>query len=180
LGKGGGGAPNLFYFRLAMQSLSFHHAIKGGVGPAMWSAVRPSQGGGSGDDDGGGGESVTESGGGVGESAAGRVPVLAGGGGGGGGGHALVLSNMVTASELEDAEEHADILADVRTECEAVAGGDGAVLSVVIPRPGDGETKVSAVLQGGGAVSLGSSGGGVGSVFVLFAAAEGAAAARQV
>jgi hypothetical protein len=177
LGKGGGGAPNLFYFRLAMQSLSFHHAIKGGVGPAMWSAVRPSQGGGSGDDDGGGGESVMESGGGVGESAAGRVPVLAGGGGGG---HALVLSNMVTASELEDAEEHADILADVRTECEAVAGGDGAVLSVVIPRPGDGETKVSAVLQGGGAVSLGSSGGGVGSVFVLFAAAEGAAAARQV
>eukprot|EP01052_Picozoa_sp_SAG31_P001457 SAG31_NODE_49_length_30599_cov_15.615016_17_plen_483_part_00 len=45
----------------------------------------------------------------------------------------LQLSNMVTAAELDDDEEYADIVADVSEECAEVGG---TVAKVVIPRSG--------------------------------------------
>lgn len=49
----------------------------------------------------------------------------------------LHLKNMVSAAELQDDGEHADIIDDVRTEC-AQYGGPGAVTSVLIPRAKEG------------------------------------------
>ncbi|RLN27287.1 hypothetical protein BBJ28_00016893, partial [Nothophytophthora sp. Chile5] len=46
----------------------------------------------------------------------------------------IVLLNMVTPEELEDEEEYADILDDIKGECERF----GAVASLVLPRPRDG------------------------------------------
>ena len=46
----------------------------------------------------------------------------------------LQLTNMLTAEDLEDPEEHADIMADIRAECEREGG---AVASVIIPRVDD-------------------------------------------
>lgn len=46
----------------------------------------------------------------------------------------IVLLNMVTPEELEDEEEYADILDDIKGECERF----GAVPSLLLPRPRDG------------------------------------------
>ncbi|GLE10455.1 hypothetical protein PINS_up022577 [Pythium insidiosum] len=46
----------------------------------------------------------------------------------------IKLQEMVTVPELEDDEEYADILDDIKCECERF----GAVQSIVIPRPRDG------------------------------------------
>ncbi|KAG7400568.1 hypothetical protein PHYBOEH_005091 [Phytophthora boehmeriae] len=46
----------------------------------------------------------------------------------------IVLLNMVTPEELEDEEEYADILDDIKGECERF----GAVASLLLPRPRDG------------------------------------------
>lgn len=46
----------------------------------------------------------------------------------------VVLLNMVTPEELEDEEEYADIVDDIKSECERF----GRVISIVIPRPRDG------------------------------------------
>lgn len=46
----------------------------------------------------------------------------------------IVLLNMVTPEELEDEEEYADIVDDIKSECERF----GAVGSLVVPRPRDG------------------------------------------
>jgi splicing factor U2AF subunit len=46
----------------------------------------------------------------------------------------IVLLNMVTAEELEDEEEYADIVDDIKGECERF----GAVRSIAVPRPQDG------------------------------------------
>ena len=46
----------------------------------------------------------------------------------------LQLCNMVTAEELDNPEEYADILSDVRGECASVGG---AVASIAIPRLDD-------------------------------------------
>ncbi|OWZ22168.1 Splicing factor U2AF [Phytophthora megakarya] len=46
----------------------------------------------------------------------------------------IVLLNMVTPEELEDEEEYADILDDIKGECERF----GAVSSLLLPRPRDG------------------------------------------
>lgn len=49
----------------------------------------------------------------------------------------LKLKNMVSADELQDDGEHADIIDDVRTEC-AQYGGPAAVTGVLIPRVKEG------------------------------------------
>ncbi|KAF4134065.1 RNA recognition motif-containing protein [Phytophthora infestans] len=67
----------------------------------------------------------------------------------------IVLLNMVTPEELEDEEEYADILDDIKGECERF----GAVPSLLLPRPRDG------VLSA------------VGKVFVEFADVQSAQAA---
>lgn len=46
----------------------------------------------------------------------------------------LVLLNMVTPEELEDEEEYADIVDDIKTECERF----GSVNSILVPRARDG------------------------------------------
>ncbi|CEG50284.1 splicing factor u2af large [Plasmopara halstedii] len=46
----------------------------------------------------------------------------------------IVLHNMVTPEELEDEEEYADIVDDIKGECERF----GAVPSLLLPRPRDG------------------------------------------
>lgn len=46
----------------------------------------------------------------------------------------VVLLNMVTPQELEDEEEYADIVDDIKSECERF----GRVISIVLPRPRDG------------------------------------------
>ncbi|CAI5723966.1 unnamed protein product [Peronospora destructor] len=46
----------------------------------------------------------------------------------------IVLLNMVTPEELEDEEEYADILDDIKGECERF----GTVSSLLLPRPRDG------------------------------------------
>lgn len=46
----------------------------------------------------------------------------------------VVLLNMVTPEELEDEEEYADIVDDIKSECERF----GRVVSIVLPRPRDG------------------------------------------
>ena len=64
------------------------------------------------------------------------------------------LGNMVTAEDVADDEEHADIVEDTKEEC----GKFGAVNSVVIPRPGQ---------------------AGTGFVFVCFGTPQEAQAASQ-
>lgn len=46
----------------------------------------------------------------------------------------VILLNMVTPEELEDEEEYADIVDDIKSECERF----GRVISIVVPRPRDG------------------------------------------
>lgn len=46
----------------------------------------------------------------------------------------VVLLNMVTPEELDDEDEYADIVDDIKTECERF----GRVVSIVLPRPRDG------------------------------------------
>jgi len=70
----------------------------------------------------------------------------------------LVLHNMVTAEELADDAEHADILEDVREECAKA----GAVTDVLIPRPG----------------VVGATAAGVGRVYVAFGGVAAAVAAH--
>mmetsp|Transcript_11671 Transcript_11671/g.20775 ORF Transcript_11671/g.20775 Transcript_11671/m.20775 type:complete len:456 (+) Transcript_11671:148-1515(+) len=70
----------------------------------------------------------------------------------------LVLRNMVTTEELQDDQEYQDILEDVRTE----ANTHGEVKSIEIPRPG----------------TNGDATPGVGKIFVEFASAADATAAR--
>ncbi|TYZ61668.1 hypothetical protein PybrP1_010667 [[Pythium] brassicae (nom. inval.)] len=46
----------------------------------------------------------------------------------------VVLLNMVTPEELDDEDEYADIVDDIKSECERF----GRVISIVLPRPRDG------------------------------------------
>ncbi|KAJ1799697.1 hypothetical protein LPJ59_001650 [Coemansia sp. RSA 2399] len=67
------------------------------------------------------------------------------------------LLNMVTEGELEDDEEYADIVDDVRDEC----GSYGTVIELLIPRNGGSDVKVP----------------GVGKIFVQYSSPEEATAA---
>lgn len=70
----------------------------------------------------------------------------------------IILSNMVTADELNDPAEFNDIKIDVHEECKQY----GKVGAVAIPRPGHGHDKEN-----------------IGCVFVLFQAQDQAARAKK-
>lgn len=68
-----------------------------------------------------------------------QVPGLSGVGASGPATEVLCLLNMVTADELKDEEEYDDILEDIKEECNKY----GVVRSIEIPRPIEGECKIS-------------------------------------
>ncbi len=85
---------------------------------------------------------------------------------------AVVLQNILAASELESEEEYGEIVADIRSECDRF----GEVKELIIPRP---DRPLPAPADGSAAEGAVVKPSAVGKVFVLYASQEGAVAAKN-